>query len=80
MAILASTEGITKGSVPLEIRFPKGNAAYSSLKETRAQAERNQIRQALEEAGGNVSAAARALGIDRTRLHKRIRALGIARK
>ncbi|MBN1566828.1 MAG: hypothetical protein JXA73_03210 [Acidobacteria bacterium] len=29
------------------------------------------------DAGGNVSAAARALGIERTRLHKRIRALGI---
>jgi two-component system nitrogen regulation response regulator NtrX len=80
MAILASTGGISKESVPLEIRFPKENTACSSLEETRAQAERNQIRRALEEAGGNVSAAARALGIDRTRLHKRIRALGLARK
>ena len=80
MAILASAERISKESVPLEIRFPGGKAASSSLEETRAHAERNRIRRALEEAGGNVSAAARALGIDRTRLHKRIRALGLARK
>lgn len=80
MAILASSEGITHESVPLEIRFPKEKTAYSSLEETRAHAERNQIRQALEESGGNVSAAARALGIDRTRLHKRIRALGLAKQ
>ena len=33
----------------------------------------------LEEAGWNVSAAARVLGIDRTSLHKRIKTLGIAR-
>jgi two-component system nitrogen regulation response regulator NtrX len=34
---------------------------------------------ALEEAGWNVSGAARALGMERTNLHKRIRALGISR-
>jgi two-component system nitrogen regulation response regulator NtrX len=45
----------------------------------RAQAERELIQQALEDAGGNVSAAARALGIERTRLHKRIRALVLSK-
>ncbi len=80
MAILASADRITIESLPLEIRFPKEKSSCSSLEETRALAERNQIRQALEEAGGNVSAAARALGIERTRLHKRIRALGLAKK
>ena len=34
---------------------------------------------ALEEAGWNVSSAARALGMERTNLHKRIRALGLTR-
>jgi two-component system nitrogen regulation response regulator NtrX len=77
MAILSASETITEESVPLEIRFPSGEMARSSLEETRAQAERNRIRQALEESGWNVSSAARALGIDRTRLHKRIRALGL---
>lgn len=79
MAILTASENITEESVPLEIRIPSGGKSRSSLEETRAQAERDRIRQALEETGWNVSAAARVLGIDRTRLHKRIRALGLER-
>jgi two-component system nitrogen regulation response regulator NtrX len=79
MAILASSEGIAKESVPLEIRIPAESLTNSSLDEARAHAERSRIRQALEDAGWNVSAAARALGIERTRLHKRIRALGLAK-
>ena len=34
---------------------------------------------ALEESGWNVSGAARSLGMERTNLHKRIRALGLTR-
>ena len=54
--------------------------APSTLEETRAQAERDVIREALDQADWNVSAAARALGIERTRLHKRIRALGLQKR
>ncbi len=79
IAILSVSDTITAESIPLEIRLPQDNSLPSSLEETRAQAERELIRQALEDAGGNVSAAARALGIERTRLHKRIRALGLAK-
>jgi two-component system nitrogen regulation response regulator NtrX len=77
MAILTSGECITKESIPLEIRIPRESTTHSSLEEIRTIAERNRIRQALEETGWNVSAAARALGIDRTSLHKRIKALQI---
>jgi len=80
MAILASADRITKESVPLEIRNPPGDVAHSSLEETRTQAERSRILQALGEADWNVSAAARVLGIERTHLHKRIKALGLTRK
>ena len=79
MAILSS-DPITAESIPLEIRLPRDTAVPSSLEETRAQAERDLIRQALEASGWNVSAAARALGIERTRLHKRIRALKLAKE
>jgi two-component system nitrogen regulation response regulator NtrX len=79
MAILSASDSITIESIPLEIRLPRDTTMPSSLEETRAQAERDLIRQALEESGGNVSAAARALGVERTRLHKRIRALGLAK-
>jgi two-component system, NtrC family, nitrogen regulation response regulator NtrX len=77
MAILASAETITKESIPLEIRLPSESPSPSGLEEARGQAERNRIRQVLEESGWNVSLAARILGIERTHLHKRIRALGI---
>jgi DNA-binding NtrC family response regulator len=36
------------------------------------------ITEALHAAGGNVSQAARMLGIDRTNLHKKIQAFGLA--
>ncbi len=54
-----------------------GNAR-GSLREAREEAEREQIRRALAATGGNVSASARILGLERTNLHKRIRALGLA--
>ena len=78
MAILSGGDNIGADSLPLEIRLPH-TTAQSSLEESRADAERNLIRRTLEESGWNVSAAARALGIERTRLHKRMRALGIAK-
>ena len=79
MAILTAGERLSAESVPLEIRMPKDAGARSSLQETRDSAEREHIRRALEEANWNVSSAARALGMERTNLHKRIRALGLSR-
>jgi two-component system nitrogen regulation response regulator NtrX len=80
MAILTASEVIPEEMIPLEIRMPAENPAPFSLEETKVQAERNRILKALEESGWNVSAAARSLDIERTNLHKRIRALGIRRK
>ncbi|HEY3383117.1 MAG TPA: sigma-54 dependent transcriptional regulator [Vicinamibacterales bacterium] len=79
MAILAP-DPITADAVPVEIRLSHQPGAPSTLEETRAQAERDLVREALAHAGWNISAAARALGIERTRLHKRIRALGLERE
>jgi two-component system, NtrC family, nitrogen regulation response regulator NtrX len=75
MAILAP-DPITCDALPLEIRLPQA-AAASTLGEARAHAEREVIREALDRAAWNVAAAARALGIERTHLHKRMRALGL---
>ena len=47
--------------------------------EARESAEREHVLRALEESNWNVSGAARALGMERTNLHKRIRALGLSR-
>ncbi len=80
MAILARGDTLDAGSVPIEIRAAKGAPGRGNLKETRESAEREHILRALEEAEWNVSGAARALGMERTNLHKRIRALGIERE
>lgn len=80
MAILSNGERLSRDSVPVEIRLQRDNAPRSSVQEARASAERDHILRALEESNWNVSGAARALGMERTNLHKRIRALGITRE
>ncbi|MFN7997352.1 MAG: sigma-54 dependent transcriptional regulator [Bryobacteraceae bacterium] len=79
MAILTTGERLTRDSVPVEIRVQRDAGPRSSVQEARESAERDHILRALEEASWNVSGAARALGMERTNLHKRIRALGLSR-
>jgi len=79
MAILTAGNRLTPDSVPIEIRLSQDPGPRSNLKEARETAEREHILRALEESGWNVSGAARALGMERTNLHKRIRALGLTR-
>ncbi|MGE5568736.1 MAG: sigma-54-dependent transcriptional regulator [Rhodospirillales bacterium] len=79
MAILTPGERLGVESVPLEIRLRKGAAPRSSVQDARDAAERDYILRALEQANWNVSSAARTLGMERTNLHKRIRALGLSR-
>jgi two-component system, NtrC family, nitrogen regulation response regulator NtrX len=79
MAILTSGDRITVDSIPFEIRSPR-TSTTSGLQETRDAAERDRIRRALDESDWNVSAAARVLGVERTSLHKRIKALNLERR
>src|SRR5450755_3284124 len=79
MAILTAGERLTRDAVPVEIRVQRDTGPRSSVQEARESAERDHILRALEEAGWNVSGASRALGMERTNLHKRIRALGLSR-
>jgi two-component system, NtrC family, nitrogen regulation response regulator NtrX len=79
MAILSPSDTLGRDAVPVEIRLGRDPETHSSLEEARRSAERDHITRALDEANWNVSAAARALGVERTSLHKRIRALGLAR-
>ena len=78
MAILSQGDRITPDSIPAEIRVPPSSRP-SGLHEARDSAERDRIRQALDQTDWNVSGAARLLGIERTNLHKRLRALGLGR-
>jgi two-component system, NtrC family, nitrogen regulation response regulator NtrX len=78
MAILTRGETIETSAIPVELLIAKG--ARSNLREARESAEREHILKALDESGWNVSGAARVLGMERTNLHKRIRALGLTRE
>ncbi len=71
---------ITRESIPVEIRVQRETGPKSTIQEARESAEREHILRALEESKRNVSGAARALGMERTNLHKRIRALGLSRE
>jgi two-component system nitrogen regulation response regulator NtrX len=79
MAILTQGERLTRDSIPVEIRVQRETGPKSTIQEARESAEREHILRALEESNWNVSGAARALGMERTNLHKRIRALGLSR-
>jgi two-component system, NtrC family, nitrogen regulation response regulator NtrX len=78
MAILTPGDRITADAIPLEVRSGQAPRA-TGLQEVRDSAERERIRQALDQTSWNVSAAARLLETERTALHKRIRALGLKR-
>jgi two-component system nitrogen regulation response regulator NtrX len=78
MAILTPGDSIDPASVPYEIRSARERTP-SALQDVREAAERDRIRQALDQAGWNVSGAARLLGVERTSLHKRMRALSLSR-
>ena len=80
MAILTRGDRITVESIPVEVRLPQSPRPAAGLQEVRDAAERDRIRQALDQTDGNVSGAARLLGTERTSLHKRLRALGLKRK
>jgi two-component system nitrogen regulation response regulator NtrX len=80
MAILTPTEKIEPDAVPVEIRRFRETQPKSSVQEAREGAEREHILRALDAADWNVSSAARALGLERTNLHKRMRALGVSRE
>ncbi len=80
MAILSPGEHLTRDSIPVEIRMHREAGPKSTIQEARESAEREHILRALDESGWNVSGAARALGMERTNLHKRIRALELSRE
>jgi two-component system nitrogen regulation response regulator NtrX len=79
MAILTAGDRITADAIPVEVRSTQSARSAAGLQEVRDSAERDRIRQALDQTDWNVSAAARLLDTERTALHKRIRALGLKR-
>jgi DNA-binding NtrC family response regulator len=64
--------GATVGSGDLGLTPPNGGATGDLERMTLADAEAHLIRRAMERAGGNVTDAARALGLSRSALYRRI--------
>jgi len=79
MAILSREDELGVGAIPAEVRIVRDTAPKTRLQDARDAAERDTISEALEATDWNVSAAARRLGMERTNLHKRMRALGLQR-
>jgi two-component system nitrogen regulation response regulator NtrX len=66
--------------VPLPASRRTPAETFSSLQEVREAAEREYIFKKLEETKGNVSRTAELLGLERSHLYRKMKALGIALK
>ena len=66
--------------VALDLRAgsrPGGDGALVTLRQARERFERDYVGRVLEECGGNMSRAARVLGLERSHLYRKLRALGL---
>jgi two-component system nitrogen regulation response regulator NtrX len=59
---------------------PGGREEFSTLTAARDAYERDYILKKMDECGGNVSRAAEALGLERSHLYRKMKALGISAK
>jgi len=69
--------------LPLPRARPAGERpadGFGSLHEVRASVERDYILRKLDETSGNVTRAAELLGLERSNLYRKMKALGIAPK
>ena len=82
IVILHQQTRIDARHIPLQpARKPSVGRAqerYGSLQDVREAAERDYIQKKLEEAHGNVTRTAELLGLERSNLYRKMRALGIA--
>jgi two-component system, NtrC family, nitrogen regulation response regulator NtrX len=82
IVILNPQSRIDARNIPLQAaRKPatdRVSERYGSLQDVREAAERDYIQKKLEEASGNVSRTAELLGLERSNLYRKMRALGIA--
>jgi len=81
VVILHPSARIDARHIPLQLtRKPGSDKAapgYGSLQDVREAAEREYILKKMEEANGNVTRAAELLGLERSNLYRKMRALGI---
>jgi two-component system nitrogen regulation response regulator NtrX len=82
IVILHQQSRIDARHIPLQLtRRPgadRSQERYGSLQDVREAAERDYIQKKLEDANGNVTRTAELLGLERSNLYRKMRALGIA--
>ena len=84
--VIMSGDRISSADLPDElvgspvIPLRMGRQSRPTLREFKEEAERAYVEATLERIGWNVSKAAQELGVERTNLHKKIKALGIKRE
>lgn len=78
-AVVMGGPSVTRDSLMFEFdAFPKKDRATTPHGNDFTKAERERVRQAMLDAGGNKTRAARALGIPRTTLNYKLRRLGLS--
>ncbi len=65
---------------PARRQADRGLDRFGSLQEVREAAEREYILKKLEETGGNITRTAELLGLERSNLYRKMKALGIGPK
>jgi two-component system nitrogen regulation response regulator NtrX len=79
LMIMVADEEITPVALDLRAPGPRpdGDGAFTTLREAREQFEREYVGRVVDECGGNMSKAARVLGLERSHLYRKLRALGV---
>jgi len=79
-AVMVDGETVGAEDLVLWLETPRSGDDAVGLRGEIERREADAVRKALETAGGNVTQAAAALGIDRTNLHRKMRKYGIQRR
>jgi two-component system nitrogen regulation response regulator NtrX len=79
LMIMVADEEIAPAALDLRVAGPQlgGDGAFATLRQAREQFEREYVGRVVEECGGNMSKAARVLGLERSHLYRKLRALGV---
>ena len=79
LMIMVAEDQITPAALDLRSTGPRpGNdGAFATLRQAREQFEREYVGRVVERCGGNMSQAARVLGLERSHLYRKLRALGL---
>jgi len=77
LMIMVAADEITPEALDLPAGAAEGDGAETTLKEARERFERTYVEKVVASCGGNMSRAARVLGLERSHLYRKLRSLGL---